>query len=80
MKTGSIASMPLAPAPDAMVKPSTPPPQVMVPKVEVLRPSIQASSCLAEMTGTPRALAEVTIAAACASVLPSAWMFAVNAP
>ena len=75
-----MACRPFAPAATAMPKVSTPPLQVMSWNDEPLRPSSQVSICFAETTGTPRAFAEATIAAAWLSVEPSVWMFAVKAP
>ena len=75
-----MASRPFAPAPTAMPKVSTPPLQERPWNDEPLRPSSQVSICFAETTGTPRACAELTMAAAWSSVAPSVWMLATNAP
>ena len=72
--------MPLAPAPTEMLKVSTSPLQTRSSKVEELRPSSHLSICRAEMTGTPRAWAENTMASESDSSPLSLWMFAVMAP
>ena len=54
--------------------------QVSCSNVEPLRPSSQVSICCAVTTGTPRALAEATIAVAPGELTASVCMFALNAP
>ena len=49
-------------------------------KADTLRPSSQFSICLAETTGTPRALAAATIASAPGCCGESVCMFAVKTP
>ena len=75
-----MAWRPFAPAPTAMPKLSTPLVQERPVNDEPLRPSSQVSICFAVTTGTLRAFAEATMAAAWVSVEPSVWMFAVKAP
>ncbi len=75
-----MASSPFAPAPLVMPKVSVLPFLTRLVKDDALRPSVQVSSCSAEITGTPRALAAATICALIASLLPSLWMLATNAP
>ena len=47
---------------------------------DVSRPLVQSSSCLAEMTGTPRAWAAATIASDSVDAATSVWMLATKAP
>ena len=61
---GSIVWRPFAPAPTVIVNVNVPAFQVRPRIVESLRPSTQSSSCLYEITGTPRACAAATIASA----------------
>src|SRR5580765_496579 len=53
---------------------------VMEPNDELLRPSTQVNSCLAEMIGTLRAFAAATIASDPADVATSVCMLAVKTP
>ena len=77
---GSIARSPVAPAPIAVRKLNVVPFQLSCSNVEPLRPSSQVSICCAVTTGTPRALAEATIAVAPGELTASVCMFALNAP
>ena len=77
---GSMASSPFAPVPRVMLKVSLFPLMARLSNEDALRPSVQVSSCLAEITGTPRALAAAMICALIASLLPSLWMLATNVP
>ena len=77
-----MASSPFAPPAGATLKRSRPPLKPTSRKDDPLRPSSQSSICSAETTGTPRAFAAATMAAApgCGTFAASVCMLAVKTP
>jgi hypothetical protein len=75
-----MASRPFVPDPRVMLKVSVFPLMARLSKDDAFRPSVHVSSCLAEITGMPRAWAAATICALIASLLPSLWMLATKVP
>src|ERR1051325_10727792 len=72
---------PLAPAPTVVTKVNVLPLQLRPRIVELFRPSTHVRSCLYEMTETPCACAEATIASSLAfGAGESVWMFVPKAP
>src|SRR4029079_18054792 len=77
---GSIACRPLAPAPTAIVKLSVLPDHASDPNDDPFRPSSHVSSCFADTTGTPLAMAALTMVCWPGWLALSVCMFAVTTP
>ena len=78
--TGSSACRPFAPDPTSIANVKVDPDHVRFWKDEAFLPSIHSSICSAETMGTPRALADATMASEPAWTAVSVCMFAVNTP
>src|SRR3954462_11736948 len=77
---GSMACSPFALAPGVIVKLNVPAFQLSPLNAELERASTQVSSCLAVITGTPRACADSTAASDTEDCAESVWALTVYTP